>query len=332
MPRSDVGQTLQNVLLILRRIQSGHPIDKRELARELDRSERQIRRYLTTLSEAGFHIETDEQGRFRGRVRLLPYHDQETPLELLTLSRREMILLYLQLSGIGQVGSPRMRMEVMTRIRNAMGGEEIDFAELTEMLITHERAYKSYDSPRSKQTIAALLEALYWDRVCDVTYRIPNEEFDRVYEAEPYRIMEFDGGLYCYCHLPETGLTRLLAVERIREISLREQYFEHAAEVEQAIEQHTTNAFRLIDDGETIRVRLRFTPDQKPYVLERVWHPSQEIEQHDDGSATLSFESTGRFEIIRWILGWGPACEVIEPDTLRDEIKTVLKQASEQYG
>ena len=331
MPKSGVRETLQNVLLILRKVQSGRPVNKKELAAELDRSERQINRYLATLTEVGFHFETDEHGCFRGQVRLLPHSDQDLPLDLLSVSREELTLLYLQMSGIQQVGSAEQRAGLLKKIQNAMGSEEVDFQQLTEMMLSHERAYKSYDSSESRDVIATLLEALYRNRRCSLTYRIPNEEFDRVYELEPYRIMEFDGGLYCYCNIPDSGFTRLLAIERIKSISLCDSWFEISENVEQEIEDHLTNAFRLIDDGEILKVKLKFTPDQTPYVKERVWHPTQKIQIHKDGSATMSFEASGRFEIIRWILGWGQACEVHSPKGIRKEVKHNLQSAIEFY-
>lgn len=331
MPKTGVRETLQNVLFILRKVQSGKPVNKKELAVELDRSERQIRRYLEVLTEVGFHFETDEHGFFRGQVRLLPHSDQDLPLNLLSVSREELTLLYLQMSGIQQVGSTEQRAGLLKKIQNAMGSEEVDFLQLTEMMLSHERAYKSYDSSESRAVIATLLEALYRNRRCNLTYRIPNEGFDRVYELEPYRIMEFDGGLYCYCNIPDSGFTRLLAVERIKSISLCDSWFEHTQNVEKEIEDHLTNAFRLIDDGEVLKVKLKFTGDQAPYILERTWHPTQKIQRHQDGSVSMTFAASGSFEIVRWIYSWGSACEVISPIDLRNEISKELQHACSLY-
>ncbi|MFC1499966.1 helix-turn-helix transcriptional regulator [Candidatus Zixiibacteriota bacterium] len=305
MPKSGVRETLQNVLWILRKVQSGRPVNKKELAIELDRSERQIRRYLEVLTEVGFHFETDEQGCFRGQVRLLPHSDQDLPLDLLSVSREELTLLYLQLSGIQQVGSPEQRAGLLKKIQNAMGSDEIDFQQLTAMMLSHERAYKSYDSAESRAVIATLLEALYWNKRCMLSYRIPHEDFDRVYELEPYRIMDFDGGLYCYCYIPDAEKTRLLAVERIKCIEITDSWFALSNRIEKEIEDHLTNAFRLIDDGEIYKVELEFTADQAPYIIERVWHPSQKLVLHGDGTVTLYFEASGIIEITKWILGWG---------------------------
>ena len=332
MPSSEVSQTLANVLHILRCIQSGRDMTIADLARELDRSERQVRRYLHTLEEAGFQLGADEQGHFSRRIRLHHCGDQTTPLELLALTREEMILLYLQLAGIQTVGDRELQERLIDKIRNAMAGEPVDFNQLTDMLLSHERAFKTYDTPVLRGIITDLLEALYWNKTCRFTYRTPQQEDPRQFEGEPYRLMEFDGGLYCLTYLPSEEHVRLLAVERVQQLELRQDaYFERSEEVEGRIEAYLERAFRLIDDGDRLAVRLRFSPDQAPYAIERTWHPTQQVRRHEDGSATLSLEASGRFEIIRWILGWGRACRVEAPGELRDQVAEELRQALGQY-
>ncbi len=332
MPHGDINQTLRNVLHILRQLQTRRSVSRQDLVDELQRSERTIRRYLNTLMSAGFDLDTDEDGNLTGRIRLRPDRDHDLPLEMISLTRQELILLYLQLSGIQQVGDAEMRSALMEKVRNAMGGEQIDFRQLTEMLLSHERAFKSYDSPGMRAIISDLLEALYWSGVCELRYQTPADDQPRDYVVEPYRLLEFDGGLYCCCHVTATGQTRLFAVERICWLERRESWFERIPEVEKSIDRHLSDAFRIIDDGETLRVRLRFRKDQVPYVAERVWHPSQRLQKHRDGSATLQFEASGRFEIVRWILGWGDACRVIAPTVLKTEVSELLDSALVQYS
>ena len=50
-------------------------------------------------------------------------------------------------------------------------------------------------------------------------------------------------------------------------------------------------------------------PFQRPGVRERLWHPSQTLEDHADGSLTLTLRVADTFEVKRWILGWGAAAE-----------------------
>ena len=72
--------------------------------------------------------------------------------------------------------------------------------------------------------------------------------------------------------------------------------------------------------------------ERAPYVRERIWHPSQQVEEHSDGSLLLRFRASGEFEIVRWILGWGEAVEVVEPPELRQTVLHHLQAASQHYA
>ncbi len=80
-----------------------------------------------------------------------------------------------------------------------------------------------------------------------------------------------------------------------------------------------------------VDIVLHFRADQAPYVRERVWHPSQKVAASPDGGVQLAFRAGGPFEILRWILGWGDAVEVISPTELRDEVQNTLRAAMSLY-
>lgn len=75
-------------------------------------------------------------------------------------------------------------------------------------------------------------------------------------------------------------------------------------------------------------VVLRFRADQAPYVRERLWHPSQRLRDLRDGRVELTIRAGGRYEITRWILGWGDAVEVVKPAALRREIAATWRRAA----
>lgn len=85
-------------------------------------------------------------------------------------------------------------------------------------------------------------------------------------------------------------------------------------------------------DEKPITVRLRFTRHVTPRVKESIWHPSQTIQDLDDGGCIWQAEIAEIQEIIPWVRGWGADCTVLEPLDLREEsIKTATK-LSQTYG
>lgn len=123
-----------------------------------------------------------------------------------------------------------------------------------------------------------------------------------------------------------------LGVERIRYITVDEETsFTRLPRICQHIEDKRERAFGIIDDEQELDVVLRFSAAQASYIQERVWHLSQQLEAQADGSLILRFRASGRFEIVRWILGWGEEVEVVEPLDLRQEVALCLQEAARQY-
>ncbi len=78
-------------------------------------------------------------------------------------------------------------------------------------------------------------------------------------------------------------------------------------------------------------VVVRFRADQAPYVREREWHPTQKIRELRDGRVELTFRAGGMFEIMRWVLGWGDAAEILRPLALRREIARTIASTVASY-
>ena len=72
--------------------------------------------------------------------------------------------------------------------------------------------------------------------------------------------------------------------------------------------------------GEPQEVKIRFSSSQAPYIRERTWHPSQQIETCGDGSIILTLKVADLWEVKRWLIGFGAEAEVLLPLELREEI------------
>ena len=81
-----------------------------------------------------------------------------------------------------------------------------------------------------------------------------------------------------------------------------------------------------------IRVRLRFEPSVAHRVREAVWHRSQELTELPKGRLELAVTVNGIVEIQPWIMSWGGAVEVLEPEALRKAVASSVRQAAERYA
>jgi predicted DNA-binding transcriptional regulator YafY len=194
------------------------------------------------------------------------------------------------------------------------------------VVLWQQRGAKDYSGHQA--TIKAFVEGILRHRRCRVQYRSPAALAPKSLDYDPYRLLQVTDGLYCLGKTSTHADITMLAVERVVSISVTETPFTVAPDFD--AQGYQRDAFGLIWDL-PMDVAIRFRGDQAPYVAERNWHPSQTVDPQPDGSVVLRFRAGGRFEIVRWILGWGDAAEVLTPVDLRTHVQRLLQAAAGKY-
>lgn len=92
------------------------------------------------------------------------------------------------------------------------------------------------------------------------------------------------------------------------------------------------DAFLGVLGGKAVDVSIHFRDWSAPYIRERRWHPSQFIEEQEDGSLIMHLKTGGMIQLRSWVLSFGGAAEVLEPDSLRQECMEEIRQMSATYG
>ena len=180
-------------------------------------------------------------------------------------------------------------------------------------------------APRTKE-VAQLVEATLHHRRVAMRYHSFSSNREKTYTFEPYRLVFAQGGLYVIGFVPEYRELRTFAADRIEHVSLTEERFEPLELPEDAFA-HSLG----INQGTPERIELRFAPKIARYVRERVWHPSQHVDEQPDGSLTLTLDVCNDWALKSWILGFGGLVTVISPATLVAEITQELEAARANY-
>ena len=148
--------------------------------------------------------------------------------------------------------------------------------------------------------------------------------------VEPYFMEPSPIGHSCYliAHCHHAGGMRTFKLERIRQIELTDQSYEIPADFD--VNQYFKSSWGIASDDE-VKVVLRFTPRAATRVLECRWHPSQEIQQLENGALEFSVTVAGTMEITPWILSWGAEAEVLAPADLREKIARIARRMADCY-
>jgi len=147
-------------------------------------------------------------------------------------------------------------------------------------------------------------------------------------DVEPYHLVFNDGFWYlvAFCHQREEIL--LFRVDRIKNLETTNTGFELPPGFN--IKDYMGSAWGM-ERGEEFSFSVRFYGDGARFVRETKFHPSQQIEEEDDGSIIFTAKACGLKTVSRWLLSFGDEVEVLEPASLKDMIKQKLKLASERY-
>jgi len=136
--------------------------------------------------------------------------------------------------------------------------------------------------------------------------------------VDPYHLTLHNGGYYLVarCHLREA--VRLFAVERIREVKPEAARFQRPSDFN--LDKYLSGAWGIIR-GDIVTVKVIFGRGVARYIKDRLWHPTQRLRDLDGGRVELTLRVADTLEVRRWILGFGPEAEVVEPAALRDALR-----------
>ena len=115
-------------------------------------------------------------------------------------------------------------------------------------------------------------------------------------------------------------------MDRILRLSLTEDRFEPKELSEDAFA-HSLG----VHHGPAERVEIVFDASMSRYVRDRIWHPSQQIEERPDGSLLLTMTVSNDFALRGWILSFGALARVLTPSALAAQILEEAERTRERY-
>jgi predicted DNA-binding transcriptional regulator YafY len=287
---------------------------------------RSVYRDVEALERAGFPVERED-----GRHRLMSGWNAPTlpgiePDEILALYSvralaeswratalgRPLDRLWMKLtaSGTGQGALLPITREPWFAVRSPLA---IDYRAHDKIIAVFDKAARDrlavscrYRALSTREITARTIEPgeLYWDPTLESLYVIG------------------------WCRL--RAQVRIFAVHRFLAAALTDEPFAPRAETRSKAA--LRNAFRVWRGNVVETVRVRFSRGSADEIRERTWGPGQKIEEEGDGAVVLTLEVAGLAEVQRWVLGYGAAAEVLEPDELRLGVAHQVDTAAQKYA
>ena len=145
----------------------------------------------------------------------------------------------------------------------------------------------------------------------------------------PYHMHNFQGDWFLIAFDTLRKDYRIFLVARIEEWRLLSETFERDEAF--SPEDWISSAFQVYGGTEVEEVSIWFSPQKAQFIRERLWHPSQRIEEQEDGSLILHLRTGGLVEVMHWVLQFGSEAEVLSPEWLRKACKDEIEKIIERY-
>ena len=306
-------------VLELIRGQAGYGV--KEIAAELECSERTIFRDLNVLELAGvpwFYDEEDQRYRVRPGYRFPAMNLGDD--ELIGQATATVITSTPGLDVTRGAGPITRKLWAGSRDQAAKLLDDVE--KLTAVL-----DLKLADHSRNHETIRSIQWALCRSKKLSTTYLSPYEEKPKRLEMHPYRLCLVRQAWYLVARGDNADQPQTYRVTRFKTLQVLETASKVPGDFD--LKAYFGNAWGVYRGTQSFEVAVQFTEDAADLVTETIWHSTQTIERHVDGSITLSFTVDGLTEIAYWILGWSGRISVVKPPELREIVLGHLRKAVE---
>jgi predicted DNA-binding transcriptional regulator YafY len=307
------------VLRVLELIQGRARYGVKALACEFECSERTIFRDLDVLELAGvpwFYDVTEQSYRVR------PGYN----FPVVNLSDNELIG---QATASSLTSSPGLDVTqgAAPTTRKLQGSSREKAANLLAEVgrVTSVLDLKLADHSRHHETVKTIQWALIEGQRLTGTYGSPYEIKSQQLDLHPYRLCLVKQAWYLVAHSEGSDQPQTYRVARFK--TLRPLDAPSVVPDGFDLKLYFGNAWGVYRGDQSYQVEVRFTKDAAELVTETIWHGTQSVQRHKDGTVTLSFTVDGLNEIAYWLLGWSGRVTVVQPPELRTKIVEHLKRA-----
>ncbi len=311
--------------LIQRLARSRSGVGLEQLAEDLGCVRRTVYRDLDALMYAGFPVVSEKRD---GRVY---YRFVETfDLGDVPFSTDEILALAFGADLLRPLEGTLFHDSIdsaLEKIRASLGDELAGYLDrLAESFRVLPGPHKRYTEYRD--TIQTLSDAVLGRTTVSMRYYTGRSGEETSRKLDPYHVWYRGGGLYVIGHDHRSEEIRTFAVDRIRRIEASDARFTPRTDFD--FEAYTAASFGVVAEPAE-HVVVRFSRAWATHVRERTWHASQRVRDAHDGGVVLEMDVGGSDELRSWILSFGPGAEVLEPESLREQVADALSGALARY-
>lgn len=294
----------------------------RSLGKRFDVSEKTIRRDIRKLEATGFGVRFDRRA---GAYRLdggsfLP------PVQLTLEEALSLVILCEDIGGKGQIANLDKALGALAKIESQL---PLPLQRDLESVMDHVevRLARAGDGGSDSAIFEQIRRAIAGGVVLRCKYKsVSGDSGGRLFEFEPYALWYGVRAWYAIGKHRRRGEIVSLKLRRFRMAQPSSETFTRPATF--SVEDFLGNAWQMIPGDREYDVELVFDAAFGETISDTIWHRTQRLTRHDDGSVTANFRVSGLDEITWWVLSMGRHCRVVRPSELRARVKQEAQAAA----
>lgn len=324
---TDCGRTaLRRVLFIHERLGNQQSVTAVSLARELETSERTIKRDLEFMrDELGAPIEWSHA------THSYCYTRDCDILPLLRIDAAEALALLLARETFAAWGGSalgRALTAALGKIAGVIGGAvSIPASEVSGLIF---RPETNSAEAAEQRCFATALEAIRRRRALRLDYWKPGTTRGELRVVHPLHLALLDHRWVLIAHDPARNGRRNFLLSRIRQAAATPTTFSPPASFN--LKTYLRGSLGRFTGDSEIEIRLALAPALAPYLQENPWHPSQVLAERPDGRLGCTLRLNNTIDVRRRILACGAHAEVLAPPDLRTSIQAEIQAMAARYA
>ena len=308
---------------MLQLLNSGKVYKISELADILETNPRNIIEYRKELEYAGYFIE-QKTGKYGGY-----YLDKSKIIPALKFSEDEKKAVVEASSFLRSRSDFPWAKDFDTAVGKIFSSVKNPESELYDLSVIDKRPL-AMSSEELLKRFNAINDSIKKERKLNIEY-LSNDNEVRSRTIHPYKLFIYNNAWFVigFCELASD--IRVFKINRIERYSLTDKKFRKSLAYNER-DYFDENGFKggadktgstKHDDWTHIKLKLKGAPAM--YIKEYIYGKSQTITAVDKNTTILECDMQYRSNTLRFVLGFGTDCEVLEPSWLKDEVIKTAK-------
>jgi len=160
--------------------------------------------------------------------------------------------------------------------------------------------------------LVLLSKAVYEHKIISLTYTRFLDDKTKPYKIKPINLFSNELNWILNAYDFETDSPKTFYLSRIKSVALTAESF--------------TTKIKTTSKNSLHKIKLRFNPEVKNQIYDKIWFTEFEIEDDKNGYVILTTEQEISNKLSSWCISWWNMIEVLEPTELKNEIKEMIEQ------